>query len=163
MKSFWSLLDKLQDKMKMLGAICLMGMCSVTCADVFLRGAFNMPIYGSEEIVTIFATLTIALSLPYSHIKDVHIGVEILVRLLSKNVQGIVRVITQFFALILMAIITWRMSFYASTMSESGVLSMNLELPMYYLVHVLSFCFLIFSLMILKDIITFFKGVKEKI
>lgn len=163
MKSFWSLLENLQEKMKMLGAICLMGMCSVTCADVFLRGAFNMPIYGSEEIVTIFATLTIAFSLPYSHIKDVHIGVEILVRLLSKNVQGIIRVITQLFALILMAIITWRMSFYAGTMSESGVLSMNLELPMYYLVYVLSFCFLIFSLMILKDIITFFKGVKKKI
>ena len=161
MKSFWSLLDKLQDKMKMLGAVCLMGMCSVTCADVFLRGAFNLPIYGSEEIVTIFATLTIAFSLPYSHIKDVHIGVEILVRLLSQRVQRIIRVITQLFALILMLIITWRMSYYAGTMSESGVLSMNLELPMYYLVHVLSFCFLIFSLLILKDVIKFFKGVKE--
>ncbi len=163
MKSFWSFLDKIQDKMKMLGAICLMGMCSVTCADVFLRGAFNMPIYGSEEIVTIFATLTIAFSLPYSHIKDVHIGVEILVRLFSKKLQRIIRVTTQFFSLILMAIITWRMFTYAGTMSQSGVRSMNLELPMYYLVHVLSFCFLIFSLMILKDVIRFFKGVKEKI
>lgn len=163
MKSFWSFLVKMQDKMKMLGAISLMGMCSVTCADVFLRGAFNMPIYGSEEIATIFATLTIAFSLPYSHIKDVHIGVEILVRLLSKKVQGIIRVITQFFSFLLMAIITWRMSTYAVTMSESGELSMNLELPMYYLVHVLSFCFLIFSLLILKDIIQFFTGVKKKI
>ena len=163
MKPFWSFLDKLQEKMKMLGAICLMGMCLVTCADVFLRGVFNIPIYGSEEIVTIFATLTIAFSLPYSHIKDVHIGVEILVRLFSKKVQSIIQVITRFFSLILMAIITWRMFTYADTMSRSGVRSMNLELPMYYLIHILSFCFLILSLMILKDIIQFFKGVKEKI
>ena len=149
--------------MKILGAICLMGMCAVTCADVLLRSTLNMPIYGSEEIVTIFATLTIAFALPYSHIKDVHIGVEILVRLLSKTVQNRLRIATLTCSLFIMGIITWRMFIYAGTMAQSGERSMNLELPMHYLVYILAFCFLIFSLMILKDITQSFKGGKKKI
>ena len=163
MKKIWNFLDRMQDKMKVLGAVCLMGMCSVTCADVFFRGAFNIPIFGSEEIVSILATLTIAFSLPYSHLKDVHIGVEILVRLLSKAAQDRLKLITQAFSLVIMAIITWRMFVYARTVGESGERSMNLELPMHYLVYVLAFCFLIFALMILKDVTRFFKGVKKTI
>lgn len=156
MKKIWTFLDRLQDKMKVAAAVCLMGMCAVTCADVFLRGAFNIPIYGSEEIVTIFATLAIALALPYSHIKDVHIGVEILVRLLSKTVQDRIKLVTLACSLVIMGILTWRMFIYAYSVAESGERSMNLELPMHYLVYVLAFGFLIFVLMILKDIIGFF-------
>ncbi|WDP92326.1 MAG: TRAP transporter small permease [Desulfobacter sp.] len=152
MKKIWVLMDKLQEKMKVLAAICLMGMCAVTCADVFLRGAFNIPIYGSEEIVAIFATLAIALALPYSHIKDVHIGVEILVRLLSKTVQDRLKIATLTCSLAIMGVLTWRMFIYAGSVAESGERSMNLELPMHYLVYVLAFCFLIFALMILRDI-----------
>lgn len=154
-------MDTLQDKMKMLAALCLMGMCLMTCADVFLRATFNYPIFGTEEIVSIFAILSIALALPYSHKKDVHIGVEILVRLLSKRTQSVIKVITQIFSLILMVLISWRMLLYAGTMAESGELSMNLELPMYYFVYVLFFSFLVFSFFILKDIIQFFIGAKD--
>ncbi|WP_222424149.1 TRAP transporter small permease [Desulfamplus magnetovallimortis] len=153
----------MQDKMKMLAAICLMGMCLMTCADVFLRATFNHPIFGTEEIVSICAILAIAFSLPYSHKKDVHIGVEILVRLLSKRAQSIIKVVTQTFSFIIMVIITWRMFLYAGTMANSGELSMNLQLPMYYFVYILFVCFLVFSVMILKDIIQFFTGVEEEL
>lgn len=157
MKTIWTVLERLQDKMKIAAAACLMGMCAVTCADVFLRGAFNTPIYGSEEIVSIFATLAIALALPYSHLKDVHIGVEILVRLLSKAVQDRIRLATLACSMVIMGILTWRMFVYAGTVAESGERSMNLELPMHYLVYVLAFCFFIFVLMILRDVARFLK------
>lgn len=163
MKSLWLIFEKIQEKMKMIAAFCLMGMCLMTCSDVFLRATLNMPIFGSEELVTIFASLAIAFSLPYAHKKDVHIGVEILIRLLSKRAQSIIKVVTQIFSLIFMGIITYRMSIYAVTMGESGERSMNLEFPTYYIVHILTFCFLIFSIFILKDIIVFFTGVKEDI
>lgn len=104
MKSLWFFLDKMQDKMKVLAAVCLMGMCLMTCTDVFLRAAFNLPVFGTEEIVSIFAILAIAFSLPYAHKKDVHIGVELLVRLLSKRTQSIIKLITQITSLIFMLI-----------------------------------------------------------
>jgi len=161
MKSFWAFFDWIQDRMKIIGAICLMGMTLVTCADVFLRGLFNTPIFGSEEIVSICAALAIGFSLPYAHKKDVHIGVEILVRLFSKQVQSKIKFITNIFSFILVSIISWRMFVYAGTMARSGEVSMNLELPVYSVVYVMSFCFMIFSLFLLKDIIMFFKGVEK--
>ncbi len=163
MKSLWLFFEKIQDKMKMLAAFFLMGMCLMTCSDVFLRTAFNMPIFGSEEIVSIFATLAIAFSLPYTYKKDVHIGVEIFVRLFSKKTQSIIKVLTQTLSLIFMGMLTVRMFIYAMTMAESGERSMNLEFPTYYIVNILAFCFLIFSIFIFKDIVMFFKGVKEDI
>jgi len=38
-------------------------------------------------------------------------------------------------------------------MHGSGEVSMNLELPEYYIIYIAAFCFVIFSLIILRDII----------
>jgi len=148
--------------MKAIAAVCLMGMCLMTCADVILRSTLNRPIFGSEEIVSIFAVLAIGFALPYSHKKDSHVGVEILVRLLSKKTQNILRFFTNLLSLSIFALITWKMFVYAQTMQRSGMLSMNLELPMYCFVYALSFCLLILSLCILHDVLKFFKGVEKK-
>lgn len=161
MKSLWFFMDKLQDYMKMLAAVCVVAMATITCSDIVMRALLNHPIFGSEELVSICAILTIAFSLPYSHKKDVHIGVEILVRLLSKRTQSIIKVITNIISVILMSIISWRMFLFAASIAKSGERSMNLQLPMYYFTYILGGCFVIFSIFILKDIITFFIGVKE--
>ena len=94
MKSLSRILDNTQSIMKTIAAFSLMGMCLMTCADVFLRSMLNRPIFGSEEIVSIFAVLAIGFALPYSHKKGSHVGVEILVRLLSKKNQTILRFFT---------------------------------------------------------------------
>lgn len=162
MKSLWSILDKIQGLMKAVAAFCLMGMCVMTCSDVILRSAINRPIFGSEEIVSIFAVLAIGFALPYSHRKDSHVGVEIVVRLLSQKTQNILKLITNFLSLSIFLILTWKMFVYAQAIQRSGELSMNLELPMYYFVYVLSFCLLVISLCILQDIMKFFRGVEKK-
>lgn len=156
MKSLWTILDNTQGIMKAIAAVCLMGMCFMTCADVILRSTLNRPIFGSEEIVSIFAVLAIGFALPYSHKKDSHVGVEILVRLLSQKTQNILRFITNLLSLTIFSLITWKMFIYAQTMERSGMLSMNLELPMYYFVYALSFCLLVLSLCILQDVLKFF-------
>lgn len=162
MESLWSFLDKLQDYMKMVAALCVAAMATITCCDVLLRATINHPIFGSEELVSICALLTMALALPYSHKKDVHIGVEILVRLFSKRTQSAIRMVTNTLSVILMAIISWRIFIFASAMANSGERSMNLQLPMYYFAYILGVGFVIFSIFILKDIIMFFKGAKEE-
>ncbi|MGA9233737.1 MAG: TRAP transporter small permease, partial [Desulfobacterales bacterium] len=50
-------------------------------------------------------------------------------------------------------LITWRMADYAGTIRESGQVSMNLEFPEYLIIYAVSFCFLIFTLLIIKDIV----------
>lgn len=147
--------------MKGVSSVCLMGMALMTCADVILRATINKPIFGSEEIVSIFAVLAIGFALPYAHRKDSHVGVEIVVRLLSKKNQEIIRLITNVFSLLLFLLLAWQMFLYARVMQGSGEVSMNLELPTYSFVYALSFCLFIVSLYILQDIIFFFRGDRQ--
>ena len=144
--------------MKGIASVCLMGMALMTCSDVILRATINKPIFGSEEIVSIFAVLAIGFALPYSQQKDSHVGVEIVVRLLSKKSQEIIRLLTNAFSFLLFILLAWHMFGYARVLRESGEVSMNLELPTYCFVYALSFCLFVVSLYILQEILLFFKG-----
>lgn len=148
-------LDTLQVWMKGMGSVCLAGMALVTCLDVAGRGFFNTPIFGSEEIVTILAVLAIAFALPSAHVERSHIGVELFMRLLSRRTRIVVRCITDLVALGLFSLVTWRMWKYAGTIRESGEVSMNLELPTYFVIYVLAIAFFAFVLMIARDLLTF--------
>jgi tellurite resistance protein TehA-like permease len=50
---------------------------------------------------------------------------------------------------------------YARTMQLSGEVSMNLELPQHYIIYVTGFCFFIFTLIILEELIHNFRKLKS--
>lgn len=158
---FWKTIDWILEKMKIVGAACLVGMTFLTCADVIGR-LFLHPIFGSVEIVAFMATLSVAMALPYTHKIQGHVGVELLVRLLSDRTQAIIDICTGILSLCLFAIVTWRMATYAHTMHRSGEVSMNLELPEYYIIYAASFCLLIFTLIILQDLINNVKRLRDR-
>jgi len=147
--------------MKILGAACLAGMMLLTCVDVVGR-AFGHPVFGSVEIVGFMATLAVVMAMPYTHQVQGHIGVEIIVRLFSEKTQIIIDICTGVISLILFAVVTWRMTVYADTMQASGEVSMNLELPEHVVIYATSFCLLIFTLIILRDIINNIGKLKSK-
>ncbi len=151
-------LHRIEKIMRNIAATCLMGMAFVTGADVLMRGLFNTPIFGSEEIVGILGIIVVGFALPYTHYQKSHIGVEILVRKLSKRTRRAVSLCTNVATLVLIAIITWRMFLYAAGQSESGEVSMNLELPEYMVIYVLAIGFLAYTACLAVDIIKFFKG-----
>lgn len=154
-------LDKLQAAMKIMGSVCLAGMAILTCLDVASDGLFNTPIFGTEELVSIMAVLALAFALPSAHVERSHIGVELFMRMLPRNIRIATRLITDLIALVLFSLITWRMWLYGETMQESGEVSMNLELPEHYVIYFLAFGFFAFMLMILKDILTFVYSEEE--
>jgi TRAP-type C4-dicarboxylate transport system permease small subunit len=147
--------------MKAVGAACLVGMMFLTCADVVGR-FFGHPIFGSVEIVAFMAATSVAMALPYTHQARGHIGVEIVFRLLPGRAQRIVEAITNLLALVLFALVTWRMALYARTIKASGEVSMNLELPVYLIIAVVAFSFLVFTLVILQDIVQALKQTDDE-
>ncbi len=147
--------------MRNIAATCLLGMALVTGADVLLRGIMNTPIFGCEEIVGILGIIVVGFALPYAPYQRSHIGVEILVRRFSKRTRNIIKFVTDSGTLFLVTIIAWRLFLYAQSQAESGEVSMNLELPEYQVIYVLSFGFLIYSLCLVGDIIKFFKGSED--
>jgi TRAP-type C4-dicarboxylate transport system permease small subunit len=152
MNFFWKIVQWVLDKMKIIGAGCLVGMMLLTCVDVVGR-ALGHPIFGSVEIVGFMAILSVVMALPYTHQVQGHIGVEIIVRLFSEKTQTIIDICTGIISLILFAVVTWRMTVYANTMKASGEVSMTLELPGHLVIYVTAFCLLTFTLVILRDIL----------
>jgi len=152
MRTFWKIFQWIVDSLKVIGTFCLVGMTFLTCADVIGR-FFGRPIFGSVEIVGFMATIAVAMGLVYTHQMKGHIGVEILVRLFSERIQTVIELCTGFLSLGLFALISWRMAVYAGTMKRSGEVSMNLELPEHVIIYIVAFCFLIFFLQIVQDII----------
>jgi TRAP-type C4-dicarboxylate transport system permease small subunit len=160
MDFFWKIIQWILDKLKIIGAACLTGMMLLTCADVVGR-AFGHPIFGSVEIVGFMATVAVVMAMPYTHQVQGHIGVEILVRLFSEKTQTIIDTCTGIISLILFAVVTWRMTVYANTMRDSGEVSMNLELPEHLVIFVTAFCLLIFTLIILRDVLNNIRKLKS--
>jgi TRAP-type C4-dicarboxylate transport system permease small subunit len=161
MDAFSKVIEWISNKLKIIGAACLVGMIFLTCADVVGR-FFRHPIFGSVELVATMSTLAIAMALPYTHINKGHVGVELLVRLLSAKTQLIIDTCTAILSLALFALVTWRMALYANTMHKSGEVSLNLQFPTHIIIYIVSFCFLIFLLFILQDIVKNIKRLKSE-
>ena len=161
MNILWKIIHWILDSMKIIGAACLVGMMLLTCVDVVGR-AFGHPIFGSVEIVGFMATLAVVMAMPYTHKVQGHIGVEIVVRMFSEKTQTIIEVCTGLVSLILFAIVTWQMVDYANTMKASGEVSMNLELPEHWIIYVTAFCLLVFTLIILRDVLDNVRKLRAK-
>jgi TRAP-type C4-dicarboxylate transport system permease small subunit len=145
MTALSALLDRLSAGMKHLAAVCLLGMAAVTGVDVVGRGAFNAPLFGSEEIVSILAALVVGLSLPYAHAQRSHIGVEVVFRRLGPRTRRALRLMTQTLSCVLFVVVAWRLALYGLSLRAVGTVSMNLGLPTYYVLWALSLGFAIFA------------------
>lgn len=138
-------------KLKMVGAVFLIGMALLTCADVVGR-LFKYPIFGTVELVSFMGAIAIACSLPFTHQEKGHIGVELFTRKLPRKVRYIIELCTEILSLVLFLLVSWRMVLYSFRAKESGELSMNLQLPEYAIIFVLACGFIIFSIIILNSI-----------
>ncbi len=153
-------LNKFSELLKIIGAVAITAMMVLTVVDVIGR-FFKYPIFGSVELIGFLATIIVAAALPYTYKVDGHVGVEILVRLLSKKTQLIIDLFTRTISLILFSLVTWQMFLYAKDIHKTGEVSMNLEFPIYYIIYLLSFGLLIFSITILETIFKDIKQLKE--
>jgi len=151
MRRIWNIVGWFADRLTQIGMLCLMGMTFLTCADVVGR-FFGHPIFGSVELVGFMATLAVAMALPYTHKVGGHIGVELVVRMLPSRTQAIIGLCTSILSAILFGLVTWRVAKYGTTIQKSGEVSMSLEFPEYIIIYIVSFCFLIFFLVIFQDI-----------
>lgn len=150
-------LDKFSGLLKGIGAVALTGMMLLTVVDVIGR-FFKHPIFGSVELVGFLATIVVAAALPYTYKMEGHVGVEILVRLLSKKAQLLIDIFTRTLSLGLFYLVTWQMFLYAEDIYKTGEVSMNLEFPIYYIIYLLAFGLLVFTVTIIE---TIFKNIKQ--
>jgi TRAP-type C4-dicarboxylate transport system permease small subunit len=132
------------------GAIVLMML--LTCADVSLRLVVTLyakygwtilagiqPIPGTYELVCFFGALAAAFAMAHTTIESGHVAVSLIVRLLSEKLQAGFQIVTGCLSFILFALIAWHSVGYARELSESGEVSMTLQMPYYPFVYGVAF------------------------
>ncbi|HKI48419.1 MAG TPA: TRAP transporter small permease [Desulfobacteria bacterium] len=151
MEAINRLIYKLVDWVKHLGGVALVGMMTITTLDVITR-YFGHPIFGAVELVSFMATILLACAMPMTHLENGHVGVDLVVRLLSKRSQALIDTITGLLSLILFVLICWQCVLYAQTMKKTGEVSMSLQFPNYIFVWVVAVAFGVLGLAVLPQI-----------
>lgn len=147
-----STVDRLTAILKALSAVTLAAMMFLTCADVLGRAAGH-PILGAVELGVLMAALVLAFAMPYAHREKAHVGVEILYMRLGDRAQAFLDVFTGTAAMTMFGIIGWRSADYAGQMRASGEVSMTLQLPVHYIIYLISASFWVLTLVQLLDVI----------
>jgi len=160
MDFYTKIVQHITDKLKMAGAVCLVGMSLLTCVDVVGR-FFKHPVFGSVELVALMGVMAVALALPYTHATRGHIGVELLVRRFSRRRQAMIDVCTGLISLALFVVAAWRMAVYGFRLKASGEVSMNLELPEYLIVLLVAASFFVLCAVILSGVRDAWRQVKR--
>jgi TRAP-type C4-dicarboxylate transport system permease small subunit len=153
-------LDWIFHKMLFISGLFLVAMVVLTCLDVLGR-LFDHPLFGTYELVSFMAALVVVGSLPESHIKKRHFGVEIVTNKFSPRMQNILELITDTLSLTLFCVVAWRMILYGASIQASGEVSMNLNLPEYIIIYMVGFGFFFFCLAILKNIMSLIGKIQQ--
>lgn len=161
MNVFWKMVQTVSEKMKIVSAAALAGMAALTCVDVVGRSVKH-PVFGSVELVTLMGVFAVVFSLPFTHDTNGHIGVELFVTRLHRRTRALIDLCTACCGLAFFGLVTWRMFLYAQKMMASGEVSMNLELPEYAAIFLVSFCFVVFSLIIIKGLVKNYEEMRRK-
>ena len=154
-------IEKLIGLVKFLGGIALVGMMVLTTVDVIFR-YFGHPIFGAVEIVTFLATILLACAMPMTHAEKGHVGVDLVVRLLSRRGQAANDTITGLLAFILFVLVCWQCTLYGQTMKRTGEVSMSLEFPNYLFVYVVAAAFGVLCLVIFVELMNNIRTIFRK-
>lgn len=111
--SFWFVVNRISQASSIVGMVAVLGYMFVVIIDVFLRGAFSLPIVGSMELVETGIVIVIFLGLGLTEMRGRNICVDLLVNRLPQSVQDCVEIATTILALIFFGLMVWQLGLRA--------------------------------------------------
>jgi TRAP-type C4-dicarboxylate transport system permease small subunit len=118
----------------MIGALSIMAMMLLTCADILFR-TFRVPIPGAYELVGMLGALFVSFSLAQTSLQKGHIAVDFLIQKFSQKTRDIVAIVTESASACLFGIITWESVAHAGRLKTAGDVSMTLHIPTFPIVY----------------------------
>jgi TRAP-type C4-dicarboxylate transport system permease small subunit len=116
----------------------LMLMVLITSADVILR-KLNLSFPGAYDLVKIAAALTISAALPYTTAIKGHVAIEFFFHKLGRRGRIVVDTLMRLGGMAVFGLLGWGCVDYGNSLRKSGEVSMTLQLPMFWVPHLLAF------------------------
>jgi len=132
----------------------VLAMMVVTCLDVVMRVPWiNRSLIGAYDIVKITGALTLAAALPYTTAVKGHVAIEYFFHKLGRRGRIVVDVVLRLLAMAFFAFLSWRSVVYGLALRESGQVSQTLQLPVFWVPHVIGVCCGVVVLVIAHNLI----------
>lgn len=146
MKNFSNTIKKMSDISDKIAGVFVILVMLMVVANVLLRAAFNSPLKGTFEIVSLLTAVAVALGLAQCALAKGHIAVEFILKYLPKKIQGFVNTFNDFAGFVFWGISTVFILKYGFTMMERGLVTATSEIPVYPFIFLIGIGFLILSL-----------------
>lgn len=135
---------------------------TVIVLDVFLRNAFNMPIWGTFEMIRIALLVMVAPALAYAALHKRHVRVDILISRFPQRFQAIVEIIVTLITIGLLAIVVWQNVLYIPSTLGFGHITDVLGLPLAPFLAVIVVSFTLYIVVLVTQLVESLSKVVRK-
>ncbi|MFC2047280.1 TRAP transporter large permease subunit [Chloroflexota bacterium] len=135
------------------GAISLIGIVLLTTADVFSRFVFGLPMIFTIEVVQLMLVIVMLAGMAYTELRKGHVRVNILVDKFSPTAKLVTDTSTTLVALTVTVILAWQSVVYAQGLASQNQEVPILRIPLWPVVVIAGFCFLLFALAVSANFI----------
>src|SRR5690606_4986095 len=111
--------------------VVMLALLAWTVADIVGRTFFNSPMRGTVELTELAVVVLVYLGLSYAESRDSHIAVDLLYLQLGVRGQLALRVFGGLVSLVVIALMTWRLSVFAGQLEAGSYTTGILRLPLY--------------------------------
>ncbi|MCE5185544.1 MAG: TRAP transporter small permease [Planctomycetaceae bacterium] len=135
-----------------LSAAGIVGMMGLTTYDVVSRTLFKSPVRGANDLVSVFAAITLAASLPYTTSLKGHVAIEFLFLKLSRRGRRIGNVLVHSVIAVLFALFAWQSIIYGNAMFLKNQSMVTLRWPLFWVPYIIALCCAATVLVVLEHI-----------
>ena len=109
----------------------LIVMMMVTVVDVSLRSLFNIPVFGTFDIVELMMVATIFLAVPATYLREEHIVIDVIDHVAPKRLVDVLRWTGTVLTLIYLVVMASQMIQPALDKIDFGDVTLDLGIPKY--------------------------------
>ena len=149
MERFWELVLAASRFLDRLAGWLLAAVMFLVVANVVMRGAFKLPVFGAYEYVGLLTALVIAFSLARCEAQNGHIEISFLAERWPPGVRAAVAVLAGAAGFGFWAVASWYVLSYARTLAQKGQVTSTAQLPSWLFVAAVAAGLLLYSLVIL--------------
>jgi TRAP-type C4-dicarboxylate transport system permease small subunit len=148
--------------MTWVGAVVMVAMTILTCADVILR-YFGYPITGAYDITCVLGSVIFSLPIAYSCFKGFQVAVDSVFRRGPRIVRIIVDGIVCLFSMIITGMIAWRAMNLGYELYIKGRVTDTIPIPLWPFIYIMTLGFFVYCLVLLAEYLRTLKKIDAQL
>lgn len=159
---FERIVESLSKKLHFGGTLFIAAMMGLTVVNIVGRYALDKPVSGVIDLSNFMLIILVFLTMPYTMVTKNHVVVGLIVDKFSERTQAIIGSTTYPLCLAFTLLLVWQSFKRGAYIMQAGQISIVTGLPLYPFIYLIGIGWALFALVILNDLIHFFRKAAKK-